>query len=241
MPKLASAVASTPHSGIRAMGTLARELSDVIHLEAGDPDFLTPDHIVEAAATAARTGFTKYTAGAGFASLRELIADKVSRRNGFACHPEQVVVTTGACGGLFTTFLTLLDEGDEVLIPDPGWSNYPAMTHVLRCAHRRYPLDAVRDFAVDVDELARSVGPRTKAVVLNSPGNPVGNVLERDTLAAILKIAREADLWIVSDECYDEMIFEDEHVSAASLGCEDRIITAFSLSKTYAMTGCRLG
>jgi aspartate aminotransferase len=241
MPQLASIVATTPHSGIRAMGALARNVEGVIHLEAGDPDFTTPSHIIDAAAAGAHDGFTKYTAAAGYARLRELIAEKVRERNGFACDPEQVVVTTGACGGLFTTFLTLLDHGDDVLIPDPGWSNYPAMLHVLRARAKRYRLDPADDFAIDLDALA-SDAKGAKAIVLNSPGNPAGNVLDRQTLTEVMAIAESNDLWVLSDECYDQLIFEGEHVSAGAIaGHQERLITAFSFSKSYAMTGWRLG
>ena len=122
MPALARAVSTTPHSAIRTVGQLARSIPGALRLEAGDPDFGTPDHVIAAAAAAARAGYTHYGPSAGIDSLREAAAAKVVERNGFACRPEQVAVTAGACGALYTTLATLVDPGSEVLIPDPGWS-----------------------------------------------------------------------------------------------------------------------
>lgn len=241
MARLAATVAGTPHSGIREMAELARRIPDAVRLEAGDPDFVTPAHIIEAAARAARDGFTKYTPSAGLASLRELIAEKVRTRNSLPCVPEQVVVTAGGCGGLFSTLLTLVDPGDEVLLPDPGWSNYPPMAHVLNGVAVHYPLDPTRGFEPDLEAIEASVSPRTKAIVVNSPGNPTGAVFGAETLGALLDIARRHDLWVISDECYDEIVFGGEHVSTAAVGEPDRVFSVFSFSKSYAMTGWRIG
>jgi aspartate/methionine/tyrosine aminotransferase len=241
MPELAKTVRTTPHSGIRAMAELARKIPDVTHLEVGDPDFITPQHIIDAAAAAATEGFTHYPPSAGYPRLRELIAEKVSRRNHLPTTADQVVVTTGGGGGLFTTFLALLDPGDEVLIADPGWSGYPAQLHVQNAVSRRYSLDRTRDFALDPDALERAITPNTKVIVVNSPSNPLGGVYGREELRRVVEIAAQRDLWIVSDECYDEMVFEGQHVTMATLGERDRIITVFTFSKSYAMTGWRIG
>jgi len=241
MAHLASTVSSTPHSGIRVMADLARFVPDVLNLGVGDPNFVTPSHIIEAAERAARDGFTKYTPSDGFSSLRELLATKVYERNGLDVPVEQVVVTTGGCGGLFTSLLVLVDPGDEILLPDPGWANYPPMAHVLEARHVFYPLDPARGWAPDLDALEALIGPRSKVIILNSPGNPTGAVYDAGVLADVLDLARRRDLWVISDECYDEIVFEGSHVSAASVGEVDRILTVFTFSKSYAMTGWRLG
>jgi len=183
----------------------------------------------------------KYTPTAGLPALRAAICAATARDSGLALVPDQVLVTNGAKHAVYTALLTLLDPGDEVLIPDPGWANYPAMLHVLNCSHTRYSLKSTLSFMPDVDELERGITRQTKAIVLNSPGNPVGNVLDRATLERVIAVAEEHDLWIVSDECYDELVFEGEHVSVMAVGGHDRVITAFSFSKSYAMTGWRLG
>jgi aspartate aminotransferase/aminotransferase len=223
------------------MAELARTIPDVTRLEVGDPDFITPPHIIDAAAAAARDGFTRYPPSAGYPSLRELIAEKVTQRNHLPTTANQVVVTTGGGGGLFTTFLALLDPGDEVLIADPGWSGYPAQLHVQHAIMRRYPLDRSRRFGLDPQALERAITPKTKAIVVNSPANPTGSVFDREDLRRVVEIAARHDCWLVSDECYDEMIFEGEHVTMATLGERERIITIFTFSKSYAMTGWRIG
>jgi aspartate/methionine/tyrosine aminotransferase len=223
------------------MAELARTVPDVLNLGVGDPNFVTPPHVIEAAAQAAREGFTKYTASDGFATLRELIAVKVRARNGLAAPVEQVVVTTGGCGGLFTSLLVLVDPGDEVLLPDPGWANYPPMAHVLEARPVFYPLDPARDWEPDLDALEALVSPRSTVVVVNSPGNPTGAVYGPEVLAGVLDLAARHDLWVISDECYDEIVFEGVHTSTATIGEPDRVLTVFTFSKSYAMTGWRVG
>jgi len=241
MARLASTVAGTPHSGIREMLALARAVPDVLNLGVGDPNFVTPSHIIEAAAQAARDGFTKYPPSEGFASLRQLLAAKVKTRNGLDVTEEHVVVTSGGTGGLFTSLLVLADPGDEILLPDPGWANYPPMAHVLSARPVFYPLDPGRGWAPDLDALASRVTARSKVIVLTSPGNPTGGVHHAEDLTGVLELARRRDIWVISDESYDEIVFEGTHVSAAALGDADRVLTVFTLSKTYAMTGWRLG
>lgn len=241
MPELAAHVLTTPHSGIRRMAELAAGAPDAILLVGGDPNFTTPAHIIDGAAAAAHAGATGYAPSGGILPLREAIVEKVRARNGLAAAVEDVCVTTGGCGGLFTSLMLVLAPGDEVLIPDPGWSNYPAMAHVLHATAVGYPLDAAAGFALDPDALAARVTSRTRAIVVNSPGNPTGAVESAERLRAVLEIAERHDLWVISDECYDELIFEGEHVSTASLGHADRVVSVFTFSKSYAMTGWRVG
>ena len=241
MAHLASTVADTPHSGIRVMADLARFVPDVVNLGVGDPNFVTPAHIIDSAAQAARDGFTKYTPSDGYVTLRELLAAKVRERNGLDVGIDQVVVTSGGCGGLFTSLLVLLDPGDEILLPDPGWANYPPMAHVLNARPVFYPLDPARDWAPDLDALESLATARSKVIVLNSPGNPTGAVYDESVLVGVLELARRKDLWVISDECYDEIVFEGRHVSTAATGDADRVVSVFTFSKSYAMTGWRLG
>jgi aspartate/methionine/tyrosine aminotransferase len=239
MASLAPTILTTPHSGIRRMVELASTVAEPLMLVSGDPNFATPPHIVAAAAKAATAG-SGYGPAAGLPALRSAIAQKVRRVNGFAVEAEQVCVTTGGCGGLFTTMLILLEPGDEILLPDPGWSNYPAMAHSLRARPVGYPLRS-DTFALDPDAIEARITDRTRAIVVNSPGNPTGTIEPAERLAAVLEIAQRHDLWVISDECYDQLVFEGRHVSVATLGGAERVITVFTFSKSYAMTGWRLG
>jgi aspartate/methionine/tyrosine aminotransferase len=241
MPELARAITTTPHSGIRVMADLARLIPEVVRLEVGDPDFVTPSHIIDAAANAARAGYTGYPPSAGYPSLRELIAEKVTRRNGLPTTADQVVVTTGAGGGLFTTMLALLNPGDEVLVSDPVWPGYPAQIHLQNCVLKRFQLDRHRGFALDPNAIERAIGSRTKVLIINSPCNPTGAVYGADELRRVVEIAERHDLWVISDEAYDEVILDGKGLTLATLGGRDRIISVFSFSKTYAMTGWRIG
>jgi aspartate/methionine/tyrosine aminotransferase len=241
VPAPVERVLTTPHSGIRRMIDIALQAPSPIMLLGGDPNFTTPAHIIEGAAAAARAGATGYAPGGGIPALREAIVEKVRERNGAPCSVEQVVVTTGGCGGLFTSLMQMLEPGSELLIPDPGWSNYPAMAHVLNAVAVGYPLDPDTNMRVDVEALERLVTERTRAVIVNSPGNPTGAVETEANLRAILEVARRHDLWVVSDECYDELVFDGRHASMAALGDEERVVTVFTFSKSYAMTGWRVG
>jgi aspartate/methionine/tyrosine aminotransferase len=243
MPDLRTSarINALPRSGIREIMDLALTLPDVIRLEIGDPDFTTPGHIIEAAAEAARNGFTHYAPSAGLLDLRRLIAEKVTARNGFDCSADDVVVTTGACGGIHAALVAVLDPGDELLVPDPGWTTYVPMALSVGVTPVPYPLDRGHDFAVDPAAIEERIGPRTRCVVLNSPGNPTGAVATREAVQQVLELAERHDLWVISDECYEDLVFEGEHVSPASLGGHGRVISAFSFSKSYAMTGWRVG
>jgi aspartate/methionine/tyrosine aminotransferase len=150
-------------------------------------------------------------------------------------------VTTGGCGGLFTSLLMMLEPGSELLVPDPGWSNYPAMAHVLGATAVGYPLDRERSMCADVEALEGLITERTRALLVNSPANPTGAVEPEENLRAVLDVAARRDLWVISDECYDELVFDGRHTSMATLGHENRVVTVFTFSKSYAMTGWRVG
>jgi aspartate/methionine/tyrosine aminotransferase len=219
----------------------AAAVPDAIMLVNGDPNFTTPGHIIDAAAKAAHAGRTGYSPGQGIMPLREALVAKLAVRNGINTTAQEICVTVGACGGLYTTLLMLLDPGDEILVPDPGWTNYEAMVHVLGAQSVPYSVGEGADWQLDPVRLEAAVTDRTKALLLNSPNNPTGSVLSEQTLRRVLEIAERHDLWVVSDEAYDELIFDTTHVSAASVAGSDRVISIFSFSKTYAMTGWRVG
>jgi aspartate aminotransferase len=231
----------TPHSGIRRMLEHAREFESPVMLINGDPNFTTPDHIIDAAAQAARDGGTGYSPGDGLLVLREALTDKLARVNDVVANVDQICVTTGACGGLFTTFLLLVGPGDEVLVPDPGWSNYAAIMHVLNSTAVPYRLVPDAGWQTDLDALEASITPRTRAILMNSPGNPTGAIESAASLRGILEIADRHDLWVVSDEAYDQLVLDGDSRSTASLGDAGRVVSVFSFSKTYAMTGWRVG
>jgi len=241
MPQVRPWVLDTPHSGIRRMLEYARDVDNPVMLINGDPNFTTPEHIIDGAAAAARAGGTGYSPGDGLMALREASAEKLGRINNIHVAADQVCITTGACGGLYTTLMVLLDPGDELLIPDPGWSNYAAMVHVLNAVPVAYPLQPDEGWSIDIEALEASITPRTRAILVNTPSNPTGCVESAESLRRVLDIAERHDLWIISDEAYDQLVFDAPAVSTASLGGSDRVISIFTFSKTYAMTGWRVG
>ena len=236
------AIAAMPRSGIREVMDLARGRDGVLHLEVGEPDFGTPAHVVEAAVRGVREGHTKYTANAGTASLRAAIADKLAVRNGLTVAPEQVVVTHGAVNALLTALMVLVEPGEGILLPDPGWPNYQMMATMLGAEAIPYPLDPAAGYEPDLERLSElAARSGAKVLLVNSPGNPTGGVWRRETLRRAVEIAREHDLYLLSDEVYEEIVFEGEHVSPASFDADGRVITVSAVSKTYAMTGSRIG
>jgi aspartate aminotransferase len=239
--RFSSAVEAIPQSGIRELMELAWAVEDAIHLEVGDPSFPTPPHVIEAAAQAARDGWTRYVSSAGIPALREAIAEKVRKHNGFEVEPSQVIVTAGGVGAIQAAMLSVLEPGDEILIPDPGWPNYRMIAGLLHAPERRYRLRAERDFLPEVEDLERARGPRTRAVLINSPSNPLGTIIPAERVREILEFAARHDLWVISDECYDQVTFDGSFTSAAALGDPGRVFSCFTFSKTYAMTGWRVG
>jgi aspartate/methionine/tyrosine aminotransferase len=239
--KLNSVAAAMPHSGIREIMNAAWGRPDVLHLEVGQPDFPTPPPIVAAAAEAARAGHTGYTPTAGIPALREALAAKVRRVNGFTVEPDQIVLGNGGAETLTACALALTEPGDGILLPDPAWPNFLAMAQLLRLDVAHYGLTPAGGFLPEVAELERLVTPRTRVLLLNSPSNPLGAVIGRERMEELLDFAARHQLWVLSDECYDQITFDDSAVSPASLDRDGRVVTVFSFSKTYAMTGWRLG
>jgi aspartate/methionine/tyrosine aminotransferase len=233
-------VKNTPASGIRAVANAAWARPDAVHLEFGEPDFDTPAHVVEAADRAARNGQTRYGPSAGLPALREAVTVKLARDNAFpGATPEQVVVTAGGVGALFAAYRTLLSAGDEILVPDPGWPNFSTIATILGAVARPYRLSP--DFAPDYDDLEAKTGERTKAILINSPSNPVGYQWSNGQLEQIGDWAARHNLTVIADECYDQLWLDQPAPTFAAAAPKVPHVTVFSLSKSYAMTGWRVG
>lgn len=241
MKALSRAVCGIERSPIRTMLDSAARFPDAIHLEIGQPDFPTPSHIVEAAVNAARHEYTGYTANAGMIELREAITVKLARENAMHVSTEQVIVTVGAMEAVFASMAVVLDPGDEILLPDPGYGNFNMAASILNSVCRIYPTKVEEGFAPDFELLETMVGPRTKAMLINSPSNPTGAVLTEPVLRQCLEFCQRHDLYLISDETYDRLVFEGEHISPARWDTEGRVISIFTTSKTYSMTGWRVG
>ncbi len=240
MPRTSEFAASVPGSGIREIVNLVIERGgDILRLEIGEPDFSTPAHVIEAASRAARNGVT-YTQSAGQLSLRTTIAERLARDYGLTYRPADVAVTQGAVQGCSLVFSALLAPGDEVLVPDPAWPNYEMLVLLHGAVPVRYRLPPDGDFLPDPTEVEWLITPRTRAIVVNSPGNPTGAVFPRGLVEQLAELAVRHDLVLVSDEVYDELIFEGQPAVAAAYD-SDHVVGLYSLSKTYAMTGWRIG
>ncbi len=215
---------------------------DVVHLEIGEPDFDTPKHISDAATKALGEGYTHYCSSQGIVPLRTEIAKEIGRTRGVTIDPNRVVVTPGAKPIMFYSILALLEEGDEAVYPNPAFPIYESMINFVGAKPVPIPLREELDFRFDIDELRSKITPHTKLIIINSPHNPTGGVLELDDIRAIADIAQEHDIIVLSDEVYEHIIYEGEPHSIASLpGMLDRTIILNGFSKTYAMTGWRLG
>jgi aspartate aminotransferase len=221
----------------------------ILHLERGEPDFDTPPHIVEALASAARAGETHYPDARGSLPLRQTLVEKLARENRIVCEPDDVVIAVGGTHGLFIAFQALLGPDDELLVLSPHWMAIPKLVAFVDGArYRTLPcyLELLQGEWAPAEFAARlreALGPKTRGIYLNTPNNPTGAVLTREQLQAIADVARERDLWVVSDEAYEHLVFDGaKHSSLASLpGMAERTVTVFTLSKSYSMTGWRIG
>jgi len=222
---------------------LEAEGRSIIHLQIGEPDFDTPAHVREAAKRALDDGATHYAPFPGIPALREAIAADVTARKGVAADPSQVFVTIGGKGVMLYAILGLVDPGDEVIVPDPGYPIYESLTRFVGATAVPIPIRMENQFRLDVEELARLITPRTRLLIINSPANPTGGVLTRADLERIAELAEEHDLWVMTDEIYGRILYDGaEHISFASLPrMAERTIVLDGFSKTFAMTGWRLG
>lgn len=216
---------------------------DVIGLGAGEPDFNTPEHIIQAASEAAQAGHTKYTPSGGIIELRQAIADKLHHDNQLSYDTNQIIVTTGAKHALYNAFQALLNPGDEVIIPAPYWVSYVEQVKLAGGKPVIVETSESQSFKLTATQLEQALTPQTKLLVINSPNNPTGSVYTRDELFALGQVCLEHGIGIISDEIYERLIYEGEHVSIASLSDElyDLTLVINGVSKTYAMTGWRIG
>lgn len=239
---------ATPHivrttaigrSGIREVMDLAATLEDVIHLELGEPDFPTAPHVLEAIMPWLATGAVKYTLSRGMPALRDALAAKVTARNGIAASAEDIVVTPGATTAVLMMLLACVQPGESVLIPAIGWPAYALAVGLAGARPVRYPLLAEDGYEPDLAALEELAGD-ARLLIVNSPSNPTGAVYRPATLQAMVELAQRHDLLVLSDEVYEDLIFEGEHTSPAAYDAS-RVVTTFSFSKGYAMTGWRVG
>jgi aspartate/methionine/tyrosine aminotransferase len=240
----ADRAAALRRSEIRVLFDAAARIGgDVIRLEVGEPSFTTPAHVIDAAARAAHDGHTGYGPNGGLASLRELLADKLRRVNGIEASTDEIVVTPGAMNALYSIYLALLEPGDEVLLPTPGFPNMDETVAVLGGRPVFYRLAADGGFLPDIEALEALVTERTKVLFVNTPANPTGAVYGAALMGDLVDFASRHDLWLLCDEVYDEMVLSDGcvHTAAAPLDSDGRVITVCSFSKVYAMTGWRVG
>jgi aspartate aminotransferase len=216
---------------------------NVIGFGAGEPDFSTPRHIKEALLQALEEDFIYYTPAAGIPELRRAVAEKLARENRVSYDPEgEVAITPGAKMALYAAIQVLVERGDEVLIPEPWWVSYPAMVELAEARAVFVPTYEEDGFRLLSDAIAERITRRTKLLILNSPCNPTGAVLDRSDLKAIAEVCQDHDIFVISDEIYEYIIYEGEHVSIASFdGMKERVITVNGLSKAYSMTGWRVG
>ena len=214
----------------------------IIHLEIGEPDFDTPANVVESAVNALHQGWTHYGPSAGLPELRQTIADYVSRTRGVKVSPEEVVVVPGGKPIIFFSILSLIDEADEVIYPNPGFPIYESMIRYVGGRAIPIHLREDRDFSLDVDELAALITDHTKLIILNSPHNPTGGVMPRRDIEQVADVIGDRNILVLSDEIYSRLLFEGEHFSILSVpGMQERTILLDGFSKTYAMTGWRMG
>jgi aspartate/methionine/tyrosine aminotransferase len=242
LPPLAQGPAEGHHSGIREIANEAIRTAGAIRLDVGQPNFRTPDHIGQAGKRAIDEGKTYYTHTQGLLSLREKLVAKLVRVNGIHVTPDRIACTPGGVGAIAAVFASVLEDGDEVLLPDPGWPNFRMMLSWTDAKGVFYPCHPAEGFQPDLEALARLITPRTKLMVVNSPNNPTGAIYPRKTIEKLVELAQRHNLWMISDECYDQIVLDGSWTSPASIAPDDaRIASVFTFSKTYSMTGWRLG
>ncbi len=241
MKPLMPAIQALSISPILQLSALASQQPGCIRLEVGEPDFRTPEHIRRAAQECIAERSLTYGPPAGLASLREALAAKVQRVNGYTTSADEICITVGGSGALMSALQVICGPGDEALISDPAWPLYEHMLACIGARAARYRLDPAAGWLPDLDEMERLVTPRTKALIINSPANPTGAVFPQALIEQLVAFAERHDLYLLSDEAYDELVYEGAHISPAALCDDGRVISAYTFSKTYAMTGWRVG
>lgn len=246
MPRLSSSMEKLEVESAFIVLDKARELErqgrEIVHFEIGQPDFPTPKHIIEAAKKALDEGKTGYTPAAGIYELREAVAEYISESRGVDVKPKEVVITVGAKMGIFASLIAFLDPGDEVVIPSPTYPAYEGVTKFAGGVPVTVKLREERRFSPSGEEIASAVTEKTKAIVINTPGNPTGGVYSREDIEAIYDVAKRRDIVVISDEIYEHIIFDGrKHVSALSVGGKENTVLLGGFSKSWSMTGWRLG
>ena len=241
MKQLSNMRSIIPESGIRKLQMLASTIPEAIRLETGEPDANTPMNICEAAAKASYEGHTKYTAVPGYISLRKAIQSDLKLNYGLCVEMDEIIVTSGAVMAITEALLAIADPGDEILIPDPAWPVYEMVLMTQGLVPVHYRLDAEHGFTPVLSDLEARVTGKTKAIMINTPGNPTGAVFGKDTIVMLMDFAIKNDLYIISDEVYDSIIYEGKHVTPKAYDNDGRVISIMGVSKKYAMTGWRIG
>ena len=245
---ISKSVAGISPSATESTSFLANQMKsqgiDIISFAQGEPDFDTPDHIKEAAIKAIREGFTKYTNVPGIPELRKAVAEKFKRENGISYNEDQIIISNGGKQALYILFRTICDEGDEILIPTPCYVSYAEQIKLTGAKPLFFETKEENNFRPTLEEVTESFNPNVKAFIINSPNNPTGSIFEKDELKKIVDFLVEKGVHIITDEVYEHLIYDGkEHISVASLGEKEKemSITVNSVSKTYAMTGWRVG
>ena len=221
---------------------MEREGKSIIHLQIGEPDFATPRNICDAATRAIADGHTHYAPSGGIPEAREAIAAEAGKTRGVKIGQENVIVFPGCKPALFSAMIALIEEGDEVIVPNPGYPTYRSVTRFLGAQAIPAALREEHDFRFDLDEMKKLVTPKTSMIILNSPCNPTGGVLTVEDLEGVYRLAAEHDLWIMTDEIYSRLVYDGEFKSILAVpGAAERTVVVDGMSKTYAMTGWRLG
>lgn len=239
--KIPELIENLPRSGIRELMGLALQIKDAIHLEIGEPHFPTPPSILEKLADFYWKGEIKYTPTAGIASLRRKIAEKFSREKNWPISEEQVIVLPGSLFGTVVAFRALLDHGEEALLPDPGFTNHFAQAILCGATLKRYALLPENSFLPDLASIRRMASSRTRMILVNSPSNPIGVTFDESTASEIAKLAEELDLIVIADEAYEKFIYQGNYTGMHRFVNPERLISLFSFSKTYALSGWRIG
>ena len=241
--KIAAGVQAIPPSGIRKFFDIVQTMPDAISLGVGEPDFITPWHIREAAMSSIRDGKTAYTSNAGSPRLRKAIAAYVEKRMNASYNPDkEILVTVGASEAIDLAMRALIEPGDEVIIPDPSYVSYMPNVSLVHGVPVPVKTSAENDFRLTPEDVEKAVTPKTKAIILPYPNNPTGAIMGREHLEALAKVIEKHDLLVISDEIYSELTYGQTHVSIASLpGMRDRTILINGFSKSFAMTGWRVG
>ena len=244
MPQLSEKIRNLKASATVAFNTKAKELArsgvDVVAMTAGEPDFGPPEHVLAAAHEAIDRGMTKYTASEGTFELREAVGGKFERENGLTYAPDQVIISTGGKQVLYNAFMSVLNPGDEVIIPAPYWVSYPAQVELAGGVPVPVMTRLEDGFIPDPEEVRGAITERTKVILINSPSNPTGAVYPREVVKALVEMAAERDIWIFADDLYEHLIYEGEFTAAATYAPEKTLVI-HGASKAYALTGWRIG